>query len=139
VHHVNPGAAQAAVSSCADVNSSLFLLSPSLAELQFIGSPSYQRVQSAQRDAVFLMYTITLNRPTDSGGFTFWLNTMTQNNYGDLWLAAAFVIRPDFQDRLESMVLPGAHRALERCLDGGPNVESSRGGSCGRSCPMLEC
>jgi hypothetical protein len=46
------------------------------------------------------MYTITLNRPPDSGGFTYWLNTMVQNNYGDLWLVTAFVMSPEFQNRL---------------------------------------
>ncbi len=98
--NVNPGAAQAVVASCVSANASLLVLTPNLAALQFIASPSYQGVQSSQRDAVFLMYTITLNRPPDSGGFTYWLNTMTQNNYDDLWIVQAFVISAEFQGRL---------------------------------------
>jgi hypothetical protein len=98
--NVNPGAAQAVVASCVSANASLLVLAPNLASLQFIASPSYQGVQSSQRDAVFLMYCVTLNRPPDSGGFTYWLNTMTQNSYDNLWLVTAFVISTEFQGRL---------------------------------------
>ncbi len=61
--------------------------------MQFIQSAAYQW---AGRDAVYLMYTITLNRPPDQGGFDCWLGVMTGNNYDIYWLVTAFVINPEF-------------------------------------------
>jgi uncharacterized repeat protein (TIGR01451 family) len=98
--NVNPGANASVVSACVNASAGLTPLTPAAAAVAFIQSSSYQGVQSAQRDGVFLMYTITLNRPPDSGGFTYWLNTMTQNNYDTLWLVTAFVISNEFQTRL---------------------------------------
>ena len=66
-----------------------------------IQSTAYQGVNSTQRDAVYLMYTITLNRPPDQGGFNYWLGVMTANNFDIYWLVRAFVISPEFQARLQ--------------------------------------
>jgi hypothetical protein len=99
-NNVNFGATQSAVSACIAANAGLLSLAPADAALQFIRSSSYQGVQSAQRDAVYLMYTITLTRPPDPSGFGYWLTTMSQNNYDNLWLVTAFVISTEFQNRL---------------------------------------
>jgi hypothetical protein len=98
--NVNPGAAQSAVAACVSSNAGLVSLAPADAAVQFIHSTSYQGTQSAQRDAVYLMYTITLNRPPDASGFGYWLTTMVQSNYDNLWLVTAFVSSAEFQKRL---------------------------------------
>ena len=91
--NLNPGGG-AAAAGCISASANLTQLSPVDAALLFLASPSYT---GAQRDAVYLMYAVTLNRPPDQSGFEFWLGAMTANNYDINWLVTAFVASPEFQ------------------------------------------
>jgi hypothetical protein len=59
----------------------------------------YATVPWQNRYAVFLMYSVTLNRQVDDAGFNFWLTTMAQNNYDTSWLVHAFVAGSEFSAR----------------------------------------
>src|SRR5258708_7646984 len=83
---VNPMAPPSTISNCVNGSANLAALNPSAAAVQFVQSAAYQGVNSAQRDAVYLMYTITLNRPPDQSGFDYWLGVMTANNFDIYWL-----------------------------------------------------